>query len=175
MAKRLEVIRLSNDVRVIVHHLASSIAREYDGLTPVLLCVLKGAFVFVADLARELRSPVEVEFVRAASYGKAQRPLARPAIYGMPDCSVLTGRHVIIVDDIIDSGQTLEAVKAYVTRHNPASVAACVLLAKRLRRPEWPVVPDYIGTEIPSEFVVGYGMGDGEADRGLSGIYVVHN
>lgn len=132
---------------------------------PILVCVLKGAFMFLADLTRQLQMRHEVHFMETSSYGAATSSSGVVRILLDLERNI-EGRHVLIVEDIIDSGRTL----AYITRNlrtrNPASLRICTLLSKPSRR-EMEVPVDLVGFEIPDEFVVGYGLDYAEAYRNL--------
>jgi hypoxanthine phosphoribosyltransferase len=152
-----------------VERLAAQVRAEYADRNPLLVGVLKGSFIFLADLVRALEIPLEVDFVRVATYGAATTPSAR--------ARVLTGvrisprkRHVLVVEDIVDTGHTTCAVLAYLKRFSPLSLRTCVLLDKPSRR-QVPVPLHYVGFTLPDRFVVGYGLDKGEAYRWLPGIY----
>jgi len=148
--------------------LAARIAEELAGREVVVVVVLKGAFVFAADLIRRLAenglSP-EVDFIRAASYGDADQSSGKISL--QLDASLeLAGKYILMVDDICDTGLTLSFLAARLKRRSPAGLKTCVLLNKPSRR-ENDFIPDYIGFEIPDEFVVGYGLDYAEQHRCL--------
>jgi hypoxanthine phosphoribosyltransferase len=154
-----------------VRELGSAITRDYAGRSLVLLCVLKGSFVFAADLARAIGCPLRVEFLGVRSYGddtkssgvvQITQDLTRP----------IDGDHVLIVEDIVDPGLTLAYLSDQLRSRNPASVKVCALLHKpsRMRRP---VEIDYLGFTIEDVFVVGYGLDHGERYRNLPFIGVI--
>lgn len=145
--------------------------RDYNGRNPLLVGVLKGAFIFLADLVRALRMPLEIDFVRVSTYRSSTSP-AVPA-------RVLTGvrispkgRDVLVVEDIVDTGYTTKAVLTYLQRLSPHSLRTCVLLDKPSRR-RVPVPIDYLGFTLPDRFVVGYGLDKGEAYRWLPALYAL--
>lgn len=144
---------------------AREIDRHYDGESFVLLCVLKGAVVFVADLMRELRNPFELEFARSRSYGEASRPEAEPELV-VPDPARICDRHVLVVDDILDTGNTYLALRQWLLDHEALSVRGCFLLDKPARR-QADVKPDFFGFQVPDVFVVGYGLDHAERWRNL--------
>ena len=166
------VLLLSDSrVRAGVARLAAEIDRDYADSGLVLVCVLKGAALFAADLLRQLRCDVlRVEYLRASSYGGATESLGTVSIEGTPRPEDIAGRHVLVVDDITDTGHTLAAVSERLRAMGPASLRLCILLDKPERR-EAPIGYDYVGFTIPNHFVVGYGMDLDERYRGLPGVY----
>lgn len=145
--------------------LGAEITADYQGRAPLLVGVLKGAFVFMADLARAIDLPVEFDFMAVASYGSATKTSGIVRIVKDLDAD-LSGRHVLIVEDIVDSGLTLAYLRRMLSVRTPASLAVCALLVKEgLQR----VDPDlaYIGFQIPPAFVVGYGLDGAERYRNL--------
>ncbi len=154
--------------------LAESIAGEYNAKDLVIVAVLKGAFIFTADLVRRLYDlglKPDLDFVRAFSYGSDDRSSGRVAIEF--DISIkLNGRHVLIVDDIVDTGRTLDFLKQHIMSMGAADVKSCVMLDKPSRR-EVDFNPDWIGFEISNVFVVGYGMDYAERYRYLPFITTV--
>ncbi len=154
-----------------VQRVACEIKRDYEGQCPVFLCVLNGAFIFAADLFRACSlHDAEIAFIRFKSYEGMQSSGHVEQIMGLTED--ITGRPVIIVEDIIDSGVTIHELKLELAKHNPKSVATASLLFK----PDALVIgdkPDYVGFEIPSKFILGYGLDlDGMA-RNLPDIYVL--
>jgi len=148
-----------------VRELAAQISRDYEGKDLVLVCILKGAITFTADLMRRLSIPVEIDFVRAASYG-ASTVSSRKITITKDIETDIRGKHVLLVDGIIDSGDTLDCLCKRFVEKGPASVKAIVLLNKKARRMvEMPLA--YRGFEIPDTFVVGYGMDCAEKYRNL--------
>jgi hypoxanthine phosphoribosyltransferase len=148
----------AEQIRTRVDALAGQIAAAYAGRELTLVMILTGAAVFVADLVRRLDGPVRIEPVSVSSYaGQATR--AGQLTFRLPPQQDLAGRDVLLVDDIYDSGQTLEKLTTLINPMNPASLASCVLLNKnRPDLPHRPARPNWAGFEIPDEFVVGYGL-----------------
>ncbi|PYN36758.1 MAG: hypoxanthine phosphoribosyltransferase [Candidatus Rokuibacteriota bacterium] len=139
-----------------VAELGRAITRDYAGTNLVLVGVLQGAIPFLADLMRALPLDLTVDFLRASSYGSATASSGTVRL--VADLSVDIGdRHVLIVDDIVDTGHTLAALKRALEARGPRSLRTCVLLDKTGRR-ETPVTVDYVGFTIPNVFVVGYGL-----------------
>jgi hypoxanthine phosphoribosyltransferase len=154
-----------------VDQLASDIARDYDGKQPVLVCVLKGAIFFMADLARRLDFDLELEFMAVSSYGASTETSGVVRILKDLDTDI-EGRHVLIVEDIIDSGLTLQYLTKSLWSRNPASVEIVTLLSKPSRRTA-DLPCKYTGFEIANEFVVGYGLDYTERHRNLPFIGVL--
>ena len=156
-----------------VRRLAQQIDADYHDKSPVVVGVLKSVFVFLADLVRAVEIPIgSIEFVRMRSYGASMTTSGVPStVLGM-EASTVEGRHVIVVEDIVDTGLTTDAVSRYVRGFRPASVAVCALLDKPSRR-RVSVSPKYVGFIIPDEFVVGYGLDFSEQYRNLSAIHTL--
>lgn len=148
-----------------IAELGAQITADYEGRAPLLVGVLKGAFVFMADLARQIALPVEFDFMAVSSYGTATKSSGVVRIVKDLDLD-LSGRHVLVVEDIIDSGLTLAYLRKNLLARNPASVEVCALL---LREGLQKLDPDlrYVGFSIPPDFVVGYGLDVGERYRNL--------
>jgi hypoxanthine phosphoribosyltransferase len=151
--------------------LARRIDKDYSGREILLVGVLKGAFVFLADLSRKIRVPVKIDFVRAASYGAGTSSSGKVKLTKGPELS-LKGKDVMIVEDIIDTGVTLRFLHRCLKARRPRSLAVTTLLDKPSRR-KVPFRADYVGFEIPDHFVVGYGLDCAEEHRNLRGIYRV--
>jgi hypoxanthine phosphoribosyltransferase len=155
-----------------VAELGGQISADYDGQSPFLTAVLKGAWVFLADLCRHLDIPHEVHFMAISSYGgRATRSSGVVRIL-MDLTASPEGRDVLIVEDIVDSGRTLDYILRNLRTRNPASIRVCTLLSKPSRR-EIDVPLDYVGFEIPDEFVIGYGLDFDEHYRNLPFIGVL--
>jgi hypoxanthine phosphoribosyltransferase len=153
-------------VQARVAELAARISRDYAGKTPLLICVLKGGVAFLVDLMRTLTVPHEIDFMAISSYG-GRRTESSGVVQIVMDLSAsIEGRDVLIVEDIIDSGRTLDYMLRMLGTRNPASLRVCVLLTKPSRR-EIDVPLDYVGFEIPDKFVVGYGLDFDERYRHL--------
>ena len=168
---RLSPLLSREQIDSIVKGIADRISKDYDQREVVLVCILKGAFMFLSDLVRHLRIPVQIDFVRLASYGAGMRSSGRIEITKDIETS-LEGKDVLIIEDIIDSGHTLLFLKERLILANPRSVRICALLDKKERR-EVKIEVDYIGKEIEDLFVVGYGIDFNEAYRNLPEIYYV--
>lgn len=151
-----KVLIPESDIRQRVKELAAEISKDYAGETVTLICILSGASVFFADLVRELNLDVRFEFMSVSSYGAGTVSSGEVKI--LKDVNhPIAGKHVIIVEDIIDSGCTLSYLKRVLAQRNPASIKICTILDKPSRR-KVDFKGDYVGFEIPDEFVIGYGL-----------------
>jgi len=155
----------------IVRKLAGQISIDYREKELTLVCILKGAFMFLSDLVRHLQIPVKIDFVRLASYGTGMTSSGRIEITKDVELPI-EGRDVLIIEDIVDSGRTLLFLKDRLTLANPHSVKICALLDKKARR-EVEIEVDYLGTEVEDVFIVGYGIDFNENYRSLPEIYYV--
>jgi hypoxanthine phosphoribosyltransferase len=153
-----------------VAELGEELTHDYDGRPPLLVGVLKGAFVFMSDLARAIRLPVEIDVMAVASYGSATTTSGVVRIVKDLD-SDLTGRHVLVVEDIVDSGLTLSYLRRSLLAREPASLEVCALLVKEGRQPS-KLDLRYVGFRIPPDFVVGYGLDVAERYRNLPDVRV---
>lgn len=159
------VVVSADQIGARVEDLGRQITKDYLDRPPLLVGVLKGAFVFLADLARSIDLPLELDFMAVASYGTATKTSGVVRIVKDLDLD-LTDRHVIVVEDIVDSGLTLSYLRKSLLARNPESLAICSLLLKTgQQRTNFEV--DYVGFEIEPEFVVGYGLDLAERYRNL--------
>ena len=151
-----------------LRELGAEITRDYAGRSPLLIGVLKGAVMFMADLARHLELPLELDFMAVSSYGSATKTSGVVRIVKDLDID-LGGRDVIVVEDIVDSGLTLNYLLKNLAARHPASLEVCTLL---LKEGQQKVEPDlrYVGFRIPNTFIVGYGLDVGERYRNLRDI-----
>src|SRR5919199_2530182 len=154
-----------------VRELGQEISRVYADLDQplVMVVILKGATVFAADLLRSLSIPAEIEFVRAASYGSGTASSGKVKFSHIVE-GPLTGRHVLLIEDIVDSGRTIDVIVKQLKKHKPASLRLAALLDRPARR-EIPVDIDFTGFVIPDRFVIGYGLDYAGLYRELPGIY----
>ena len=153
-----------------VAQLGEQISRDYQEKPLVLLVILKGSVIFAADLMRQLTVPVIVEFIRVRSY-QGMESTRNVDFLQLPECA-LANRHVLIIEDIADTGYSADAVIAWVHAQNPASSALCVLLDKPCRR-EKALHLDYVGFTIEDHFAVGYGLDHDQYWRELPAVYVL--
>ena len=167
----MRVLISAKELQAKIDDLASAIASDYAGTHPVLICVLKGAVFFLADLTRRLPFDLEIEFMAVSSYGQSSESSGIVRILKDLDTDI-EGRHVLIVEDIIDSGLTLQYLTKSLRTRNPASLAIATLLSKPGRRTA-ELDCRYTGFEIPNEFVVGYGLDFAEKYRNLPYVGVI--
>jgi len=152
-----------------IRQLARSINRDYAGKVPVFIGILNGSFIFFADLIREITVDCEVDFLKLSSYGDAKISSGNVRLLKDLNCQV-TGRDIIIVEDIVDSGLSMQYIRALIQQQNPASFKIVTLLYK----PEAitaSVTLDYVGFSIPRDFVIGYGLDYAQRERNLRAIY----
>ena len=148
-----------------VAEIAAEIDRDYAGREPLLVSVLRGSFVFMADLVRQIHLPCTVDFMAVSSYGGGTSSSGQVQI--TKDLSSdITGKNIIVVEDILDSGNTLSYLLKVLEQRSPASIRLCTLLDKPERRAK-PITADYVGFSIPDAFVVGYGLDYDEKYRNL--------
>lgn len=168
MDKHPDVERIMLDEATIekrVKELAVQLDKLYDGHTPVVVCILKGSVLFFADLVRNMKTSLTIDFMSVSSYGSGTKSTGELTI--KKDLSTdIKGRDVLIVEDIIDSGNTLYKLKKMLIERAPASVNIVTLLDKPERR-EKPIEPEYTGFVIEDEFVIGYGLDYAEEYRNL--------
>ena len=165
MGERITEFISAEDIQAAVAKLAAQIDEDYQGRQVYMVCVLKGSVFFTCDLARQMKTPIEFGFVKYSSYGSSTESsgLIRMDLDLAEDIS---GKDVIIVEDIIDTGRTLGAMKQEFMNRGPASLKICTFLDKPSRRVN-DLAPDYSGITIPDNFVVGYGMDYDERYRDL--------
>ena len=144
------------EIETMVKRLGAQISKDYEGKDLVVLCVLKGGFVFMADLIREITVPLELDFIAVSSYGASTKSSGVVQLVKDSDI-VITGKHVLIVEDIVDSGLTLSYLKNLLRTRGPLSIKICTAFDKPERR-KVALEADYYGITIPDEYVVGYGL-----------------
>jgi hypoxanthine phosphoribosyltransferase len=150
-----QILVTTEQIKLRVKELANQITKDYANVNQIyLIGILKGAFIFLADLCRELTIPHVVDFMAVSSYGKTANTGAVRLIMDLRE--PIDGQHAIIVEDIADSGKTLRYLYQVLKWHNPASLKTCVLLRKRKDNLDVPI--DYLGFDIPNAWVVGYGL-----------------
>jgi hypoxanthine phosphoribosyltransferase len=170
-ARGLQKLFSEKQIQQKVGHLARQVSRDYAGKEVLLVGVLKGAFIFMADLARRMTVPVKMDFVRLASYGSGTRSSGRIRLTKDLEMSV-RGKDVLVVEDIIDTGISLQTLYRRLRARSPKSLKVVALLDKPKRR-EVEFQPDYLGFKIDDHFVVGYGLDCAEEYRHLPGIYFI--
>jgi hypoxanthine phosphoribosyltransferase len=161
------------DIRRRIEELGRTITGDYEGRAPVLISVLKGGSVFLADLMREIALPIAIDYMSISRYGGAAESLGRVRIVKDLDHDI-GDRDVIVVEDIVDTGLTLSYLISVLESREPASVEVCALLDKSVRRIV-PLEPRYRGFDCPDEFVVGYGLDFEERFRNVPDILAVHD
>ena len=159
----------SREIQKRVGELARTLSRDYRGRELVLIGVLNGAFIFLADLVKRMTIPVQIDFVRLSSYGSGSESQGRIQVIKSTEFP-LAGKAVLIVEDIIDTGLTLDFLCRSLKEQNPESIHICALVDKSERR-KLPVSIDYTGFVVPSGFIVGYGLDYNERYRQLPAIY----
>ncbi|HVL64113.1 MAG TPA: hypoxanthine phosphoribosyltransferase [Actinomycetota bacterium] len=166
-----EVLISADEIQAMIGRLAKQISEDYRGQDLLLIGVLKGAFMFMADLARDITLPVEFDFMAVSSYGSSTKSSGVVRILKDLDYEI-TGRHVLLVEDIIDSGLTINYLLRYLEARNPASLEICSLFWKKGEQAV-PMDVRYPGFEIPPVFIVGYGLDYAEKYRNLPYIGVL--
>ena len=170
---KLRILFTRAEIEAAINKLAAEVRDDYHGKYPLLVGVLKGSFMFMADLIRRLDFPLEVEFVRLSSYGREKESSGKiKVVQGLR--SEVKGRDVLVVEDIVDTGLTITFLLDYLRKKKPASLKLCALTDKPSRR-QIPVTIDYLGFTVPDKFLVGYGLDWDEKFRNLPDIYVLED
>ena len=157
MKEIIDVMIPENTIQKRIEEIAEEISRDYAGLTVTLICVLKGGVIFFSDLARKLNVDIEMDFIVVSSYENA--PETSGTVKIVKDIAQpVTGKHVLLVEDILDTGHTLSQLMRHLSEQQPASLKICTLLDKPDRRVVACVIPEYTGFVIPDQFVIGYGL-----------------
>lgn len=162
---RVEVLISAKEIAARVQALGAQISADYGGKPMLVVGVLKGAWIFLADLVRALTIPARCDFVRITSYGMGTQTSGAPRLW-LDVAEAVVGADVLVVDDILDTGVSIAWLLEHLNQRSPASLRLCVLLDKPARR-RVAVSADYVGFTIPDRFVVGYGLDCGEKFRGL--------
>jgi hypoxanthine phosphoribosyltransferase len=165
MKETVSVIISADEIDRRLSELAEDIKRDYAGKTITLVCALKGAVIFMADLARKLDNNVEFDFLKASSYGDER--ISNGNVTLSHKTEPLTGKHVLLIEDIVDTGHTLVFLRNHITAMNPATFKICALLDKPDRRQAHEAKYDYLGFSIPDIFIVGYGLDYAQRYRNL--------
>ena len=168
---RKEVLYSRAEIQKKVKEIASRISHDYAGRELIIIGILKGAFIFMADLIRELSIPCMIDFVRAASYGAGQETSGKVVMTKDIETSI-KGKDILIVEDIVDTGLTLAYLVGWLKERNPRSLKVCAFLDKRKRR-KVDFEADYVGFTMDDGFVVGYGLDFNEQSRYLPEVYLV--
>jgi len=167
--ERFVVMLSERRLKARVKELARQISNDYMTTVPVFIGILNGSFIFFADLIREVTIDCEVDFMKLSSYGDAKISSGDVRLLKDLNCQV-PGRDIIIVEDIVDSGLSMQYIRDLILKQNPKSFRIVTLLYKR-DAVRIPLHIDYIGFSIPNDFVVGYGLDYGQKERNLKGIY----
>lgn len=173
MAYQPKVLFAREEIAKTVERLAHQINRDYQGKQPLLIGVLKGSFVFMADLIRRLELPLDLDFIKLSSYGAAKETSGKVRVVHGLDIPI-KGRDVLVIEDIVDTGITISFLLRYLKRKKPASLRLCALADKPSRR-KVPVPIDYLGLTVPDKFVVGYGLDLDQKFRNLPDICVLED
>ena len=168
--KTFETSMPEAEIKNRVKELAQQMSRDLEGKNPLLLAVLNGAFIFAADLMREMTIPCEISFVKLASYQGTTSTGTIHEVIGINED--LSGRTVVIVEDIVESGLTIKRMMEQLGTRNPASVQVCTLFFKPERLKE-DLKLDYVAFEIPNDFILGYGLDYDQQGRGLKDLYTL--
>lgn len=160
-----KILVSETDIRARLAELGHQITCDYSGRELAVIAIINGAVIFVADLIRQIRLPVQLDCIRVASYRDEARPVQAPQIIDRIRLE-LNGVHVLLIDDILDTGQTLSKITGTIAAMEPASIKTCVLLDKDAPRAV-EFTADYVGFKIPDAFVVGYGLDFAERYRQL--------
>lgn len=161
--KRREIVVSKEDIADRVRELGKEISRDYEGKNLLVVSLLKGSFIFTADLVREIKLPTRIEFMTTSSYGHGEESTGRLEVVQDLGCDV-EEFDVLVVDDIADTALTMTGVFEILNGRNPKSLECCVLLDKPSRR-KVEFEPKYVGFEIPDKFIVGYGLNYGDYFR----------
>ncbi len=166
---KLEIVLSGQEIDQSINRISAKISEDYKNAKPILIGVLKGAFIFLADLSRSLDMPVEIDFIGASSYGDKAQSSGKPKVTKEIGINV-SGQDVIVVEDIIDTGLTTSMIMRHIETLGPKSLKLCALIDKRERR-QTDIKIDYAGNIIQEGFLVGYGLDFNEKYRNLPGIY----
>ncbi len=156
-----------------IRQMAKEISRDYRGKTPIFIGVLNGAFLFLSDLVKNVDIDCEIDFFKLSSYGDAKISSGKVKLVKELNCDV-NGRDIIIVEDIVDSGLSIKFIEEHIAQYTPTSMKVVSLLVKP-KSLKYNVKIDYIGFDIPGEFVIGYGLDYAQKYRNLRSIYILEN
>lgn len=160
-----------DELQARISALAADIDREMEGRSPIFICVLNGAFMFFADLVRQITIDCEVDFLKLSSYGESKISSGEVQLVKDLSCEV-EGRHIVLVEDIVDTGFSIDFMKKWIQKKNPASLKIVTLLHKPASTKIAHTL-DYVGFEIPPRFVVGFGLDYAQKARNLPAIYIL--
>jgi hypoxanthine phosphoribosyltransferase len=170
---QLNILISRDEIAETVDRLACEVRRDYQSTEPLLIGVLKGSFIFLADLTRRLDLPLQIDFIRLSSYGTGSETSGRVRIvHGIK--TPIKGKDVLVVEDVVDTGITTAFLLEYLKKKGPASLKLCTLTDKPSRR-RVPVPIDYLGFTVPNKFIVGYGLDCDQKFRNLPHIYTLED
>lgn len=167
--KEPKILFNSEEINKRVKELGEEISKDYEGNDIVVISLLRGSFIFAADLVRKIDIPVNIDFMTTSSYGHGEVSSGIVEIINDVRTNI-KGKNVLIVDDIIDSGHTMKKVVEFINMKEPKSIKICVMLDKPSRR-QADIYPDYVGFTIPDVFIVGYGLNYGDYYRNIPHIF----
>ena len=170
-SSNLKCLISREEIDIAVKKLAAEIRQDFHNRNPIVIGILKGSFIFLADLTRALDFPHEIEFVRLSSYGSGRTSTGQISMIHDLHVSI-EGRHVLVVEDIVDTGNSIAFLMKYLSKKNPASLKLCALTDKPSRR-KVDVKIDYRGFTVPNLFLVGYGLDYAEKYRNLPDICIL--
>ncbi|MCL2421096.1 MAG: hypoxanthine phosphoribosyltransferase [Defluviitaleaceae bacterium] len=173
MKETISILISEDAIRERIESLATEINRDYEGKNITLVCALKGAMIFMADLSRRINSPVDFDFIGASSYDDGTTSKGKVRLTKSLDYDP-SGKHILLIEDILDTGHTLAFIRKHILSQDPASFKVCCLLDKPERRVVSTVEADYTGFTIPDSFVVGYGLDYAQRYRNLPYIGVLN-
>jgi hypoxanthine phosphoribosyltransferase len=173
LQQQLKILISRDEISKAIDRLAREIKQDYQDKQPLLIGVLKGSFVFMADLIRQLDLPLELDFIRLSSYGAARESSGKVRVVQGVKTPV-RGRDVLVIEDIVDTGITISFLLDYLKKKKPASLKLCTLTDKPSRR-RIPVPIDYRGFTVPNKFIVGYGLDFNQRFRNLPHIYTLED
>jgi len=170
--RKFELLVTSEDITKKVEELGKQITQDYNEKNILIIGILKGSFIFLADLIRGIENRTEIDFIRVSSYKSKMAPGDLEHVMDLG--TQLKNRHVLLVEDLLDTGGTLTYIKDLILSRKPASFKICALITKNKSR-EKNIDPDYVGFEIEDKFIVGYGTDFAEEGRNLPDIYVIED
>ena len=165
----LKIVISESQIQECVERLAQQIEADYQDQPLLVVGALNGSFVFLSDLIRHMHLPIQVDFIRVSSYGDSAKSSGKVSLHHGVRTPVL-GKNVLVVEDIVDTGFTAQFIRGYFEEQGAATVRICTLLDKPVRR-RTTVTIDYVGFEVPDEFIVGYGLDFNQQYRELRGLY----
>ncbi len=173
MEKKLVQLISQEEIAATVKQLAQELDRDYENRSPVLVGILKGSFIFLADLVRNMKTPISnIEFMRLSSYGSSTISSGQAEVIVSVAQKAVRGKDVVLIEDIVDTGITTDTALRHLKQYQPASLKLCSLLDKPARR-QVQVTIDYLGLTVPERFVVGYGIDFASLYRQLPAIYAL--